>query len=40
MCGSDLESENALGTLDLKEMLKAKIPNNFQVLVETGGAAK
>ena len=37
MCGTDLESQNGMGTSDLKEMAKAKLGKNVNLLVYTGG---
>ena len=39
LCGSDLESEGGAATADLQEMLKITLPENVQVVVQTGGAA-
>ena len=40
MCGSDLESQNGMGTADLKEMAKADIGSNINLLVYTGGSRR
>ena len=40
MCGTDLESQNGMGTSDLKEMLNAKISDNVNLIVFTGGCKK
>ena len=40
MCGSDLESQNGMGTADLKEMANATIGENVNVVVYTGGASR
>ena len=42
MSGSDLESEDASGTADIQEMLRANVPADgpLTVLVETGGAKR
>ncbi len=37
LCGTDLESRSQMGTLDLQEMLDAKISDNVNVIVYTGG---
>lgn len=37
MCGTDLESQNGMGTADLKEMMKATIGDNVNLIVYTGG---
>ena len=38
LCGSDLESENGMGTDDLTEMMSAEIGDNIRFVVQTGGA--
>ncbi len=40
LCGTDLESEYGASTLDLSELVEAKLPPNVKVLVQTGGAAE
>ena len=40
MCGSDLESQNAMGVYDLQEMAKANLSNNINLIVYTGGSTK
>ena len=41
MCGTDLESENGMGTADLNEMLHASIDDSkVNVIVETGGTKR
>lgn len=40
MCGSDLESHNAMGTYDLQEMASATIADNINLLVYTGGCSR
>lgn len=40
MCGSDLESDNAMALHDLNEMKKAQIGDNVNVLVLTGGCRR
>lgn len=40
MCGSDLESHNAMGTYDLQEMASAAISDNINLLVYTGGCSR
>lgn len=40
LCGSDLESENGMGTDDINEMLSATGSDNVRFVVETGGSAK
>jgi hypothetical protein len=38
MCGSDLESKNAMGVYDLVEMANAKLSDKINLLVYTGGS--
>lgn len=38
MCGSDLESERGYASNNIEEMLKAKLPKNIKVVLQTGGA--
>ena len=38
MIGSDLESQGGYATLDIKEILKADLGENVNVVIETGGA--
>ncbi len=40
MCGTDLESQGAMGTKDINEMLKATLNDNVNLLVYTGGCKK
>ncbi|MBQ5443922.1 MAG: hypothetical protein IIU29_01935, partial [Erysipelotrichaceae bacterium] len=40
MCGSDLESQAAMGVYDLQEMASARIADNVNVIVYTGGTTK
>ena len=40
LCGTDLESEYGASTMDLSELVEAKLPPNVKVLVQTGGAAE
>ncbi|MFV0464792.1 MAG: clostripain-related cysteine peptidase [Lachnospiraceae bacterium] len=37
MCGSDLESDGGFATKDLEEMLSVTLPENVQIIIETGG---
>jgi len=37
MCGTDLESKNAMGSSDLQEMLNASTGSNINIIVYTGG---
>lgn len=38
LCGSDLESDAEFATMDLYELQCASLPENVQVIIETGGA--
>ena len=40
MCGSDLESQYAMGVYDLQEMASAKLNDNVNIIVYTGGTTK
>ncbi len=40
MCGTDLESRSAMATRDLTEMTRAKLSDNVNILVYTGGCTK
>lgn len=40
MCGTDLESRSSMATYDLQEIIKAKIADNVNIIVETGGTLK
>lgn len=40
MCGTDLESKSGMATYDLQEILNAKISDNVNIIVETGGTVK
>ncbi|MBR4471557.1 MAG: hypothetical protein IKS54_09645 [Erysipelotrichaceae bacterium] len=40
MCGSDLESQAAMGVYDLQEMANAKIADNVNLIVYTGGCTR
>nr|MCR5085249.1 hypothetical protein [Succinivibrionaceae bacterium] len=39
LCGSDLESRIGAASTDLREVLSAQLPDNVQVVVETGGSS-
>ena len=39
LCGSDLESDGGFATTDLGEMLEVQLPENVNVVIQTGGAA-
>lgn len=39
LCGSDLETNGAFATIDLNEMLEVQLPENVNVVIQTGGAA-
>ena len=38
LCGSDLESDNGAASIDIEEIVKAKISDDIKVVIETGGA--
>ena len=40
LCGSDLESRNGFATADLSEMLQVQVPENVNIIIQTGGAKK
>ena len=40
MCGSNLESKSGLAGKDIDELLEADIPDQVNVVIETGGASK
>lgn len=40
ICGSDLESEHGFATNDLYELFDVELPDNVQVVIQTGGADK
>lgn len=40
MCGTDLESKSGMATSDLMEMTKAKLSDNINLVVYTGGCRK
>ncbi len=40
LCGTDLESQNGMGTADLKEMAKAKLSDQVNLIVFTGGCRR
>jgi len=39
LCGSDLESNGGFATIDLMEMMEVQVPQNVNVVIQTGGAA-
>lgn len=39
LCGSDLESKGGFATTDLMEMMEVQLPENVNVVIQTGGAA-
>ncbi|MGN0168344.1 MAG: clostripain-related cysteine peptidase [Acetatifactor sp.] len=39
LCGSDLETDGGFATIDLGEMLEVQLPENVNVVIQTGGAA-
>ena len=40
LCGSDLETNGGFATTDLEEMMQVELPENVNVVIETGGAAE
>ena len=40
LCGTDLESQNGMGTSDLKEMASATLGKNINLIVYTGGCKR
>jgi len=40
MCGSDLESQGGYASADIAEMLKAKVDDKVNLIIETGGTKK
>jgi len=38
LCGSDLETEASCATVDLNEMLSVELPENVEIIIQTGGA--
>ena len=39
LCGSDLETNGGFATTDLMEMMQVQLPENVNVVIQTGGAA-
>lgn len=39
LCGSDLETNGGFATADLQEMLEVDLPENVNVVIQTGGAS-
>lgn len=39
LCGSDLESNGGFATTDLLEMMEVQLPENINIVIQTGGAA-
>lgn len=39
LCGSDLETNYGCATADLQELMEVSLPDNVNVVIETGGAA-
>ena len=39
LCGSDLETNGGFATTDLAEMMEVQLPENLNVVIQTGGAA-
>ena len=40
LCGADLESENAMGSIDIEEMIDSSANDNVRFVVQTGGASE
>ncbi len=40
MCGTDLEARSGMATSDIMEIINAKISENVNIIVETGGTSK
>ncbi len=40
LCGSDLETDGGFATTDLEEMLEVQLPENVNVVIQTGGAVE
>ena len=40
LCGSDLESQGYMGTVDIEEMLDADTGSNVRFVIETGGSSR
>ncbi len=38
LCGSDLETNGGFATIDLMEMMEVQLPENVNVVIQTGGA--
>ena len=38
LCGSDLETNGGFATIDLMEMLEVELPENVNMVIQTGGA--
>jgi len=39
LCGSDLESNHGCASIDMAEMMEVQLPENVNVVIQTGGAA-
>ena len=39
LCGSDLETNGGFATIDLNEMLQVQLPENVNIVIQTGGSA-
>ena len=39
LCGSDLETNYGCATIDLSEMMEVQLPENVNIVIQTGGAA-
>lgn len=40
LCGSDLESGGGFATYDLSELMEVELPENVNVVIETGGSSE
>ena len=40
LCGSDLETKQSIATIALKELLTAEVPDDMNIIIQTGGAKK
>ena len=39
LCGSDLETNGGFASIDLSEMMEVELPENVNVVIQTGGAS-
>ena len=40
LCGSDLETKQSIATIAIKELLTAEVPDDMNIIIQTGGAKK